>query len=151
MLPDRSGIGCDLCGTKYRSQFKYYSIELRSARSQQGRPLPLSSVRRLPIEFEFDMCAACYAVMTRAVVAAYRSVSVGAVCELTGQELHGDFAYCYVDITGVGVSSSPSGKLNTTATPRELELTISESEYSGWRDRVSACRKAASEWQTQST
>lgn len=55
LLPDKTGIYCDFCGTSYRDKFLYYSTEAKSVSLVNS-----VAVGQQDISFNNDMCEFCY-------------------------------------------------------------------------------------------
>lgn len=109
-LADRTGIACDLCGTSYRQDFSYYSLDFRPVavinNQRSGRDLILQT----KINFSLDLCAACYAQLSNTVVQHYSTIMspkrralVQTICEVTGEILAGTYTYYHCLVTGVSV------------------------------------------------
>ena len=151
-LTTKDGISCDYCGAQYRKEFEYYSIDIRDAYMQHGLQMPLDNIRRLKIEFSFDICSQCYNDLTKLIIKFYKPTSLGFVCNLTGVIINNDTTYCYVDITKVMVKVPLSGKADITTSPRELEFTISEAAGAEIVNKVLNCRqKATQQWHVKSS
>ena len=43
-LKDRDGIACDICGTSYRTDFRYYSFDIRNIAVNNNLRPPISSI-----------------------------------------------------------------------------------------------------------
>src|SRR4051812_25576314 len=99
-LPDKSGIACDRCGTSYRNDFNYYSLDLRPASPRSS----LDEILASPCAKSFDVCPACFEAVKAAVVTNWPKQGRRLrVCEISSQPIPGD--YYHVAVTAVNVRS----------------------------------------------
>lgn len=177
-LSDRSGIACDSCGTTYKEDFKYYSFDFRLCNVFNDKRKAIDLLLREQPVNSLDICNKCFDKMRKQVVATYKPVRKGMVCDLTGKELSGTYDFYHCNITEVIVSlseqpfsctscqtktyddSSTCKKCggeefvkvaNVKTDDRHLELMICDDAYQDLVDKSRNIRKVAGEWATKSS
>ena len=176
-LSDKSGIGCDNCGTTHRHDFVYYSFDFHYVEVTSNRRPALDSIVESRVISSLDICVACYDKLTTKVIENYSKASKLAavtVCELSGVVMTGTYNYYYIVVARVDVktlgqpfvcvncrTASTSGaacqkcsgtKFSRPArvipTNRLLELSISEDMYKQLVDAAGKVRQIAGQWST---
>lgn len=99
------GVSCDLCGTEARSDFTYYSIDIREVTVSNGHSVN-RDLSNLPIIFSLDRCKQCMVDMANLIKINFVPTSTGVNCDLCGLEMRGNFIFYYMTISEVVVSMS---------------------------------------------
>lgn len=109
-LPERDGIACDLCGTTHRSDFSYYSFDMRPVTVTQNRRPSLDQIFHCQPVFSLDVCPACFTKVSDDIVKNYskimspqRRTRIEVVCELSGKAMAGSYTYYHMNVTKVVV------------------------------------------------
>jgi len=143
---DKSGIVCDVCATQYRSEFTYFSLDLRLVAVLQNRRPALVQILTYPAAASFDICPACYDGICKRVVATYKPVQVGNRCDLSGRLLTGSYEYYYGTVAKVEVNV-PAKDMRVTE--RILELDVSREEYQVLVDRAGQVKATVGQWSAE--
>ena len=175
-LSDKTGISCDSCGTSYRLDFTYYSLDFRQVDVVGNRRSDIDTIYNLPLSFSVDACEKCWAEMTIVIKKFYKPTTVGINCDLTGTKLTGNFSYfhCNVQKAVVKMSGQPYAcdkcKAQTlkptevcacgnatfslvaemVVTDRYVELDVSEPAYRDIVNKAGQIRAIAGAWSTKS-
>lgn len=135
-LSDKSGIGCDHCGTIHNNDFTYYSFDFRLVSVFDNRRPPLDHIYSDPVIFSLDICPACFASISAEVVKNYskimspqRKVRVDTVCEMSGKSMVGTYNYYHVDVTKVVVKTTGQPRICRKCKAKTFEF-----------DKVCACQ-----------
>jgi len=110
---DKTGIGCDYCGTTYNIDFEYYSFDFFSYNSVDGRKPSIEQIIKSQAIFSLDICTSCFDKIGKVVIGNYsknmskhRRMNVPAFCDWTGAQMSGTFDAYYCAVTKVKVSLS---------------------------------------------
>lgn len=175
-LNDKSGIGCDLCGTAYQKDFSYYSTDAHAIDVYNSRKPTLYDLLHSKIVRSFDICPSCFdSKIKHKLVEAFKlATPTNVVCELSCRVLTGTYKYYYMVMTDVVVKTgtlytcSKCGKQsndkkqcacgstslarisNVTANERFCEFGVSSEEYDKLVQIADNIKSNAGQWGSQS-
>jgi hypothetical protein len=109
-LATNDGISCDLCGTEYRTDFGYYSFDIRKLQTVADRRMPLQRIFHEPIAASIDVCGLCFGHIQEQIIANNaklisdkRRVVKTTMCDMSGATLQGTYTYFHVNVVKVDV------------------------------------------------
>lgn len=116
-LSDRSGIACDKCGTSYKEDFSYYSLDFRQVVVGKFLRPSLKQVLSYTQCYSVDICGMCFNKLAVNICDNYSSnmntntrlrgkVRQGVLCELSGKTMDGEFTYYHCNVIQVDVKMS---------------------------------------------
>ena len=174
-LKERDGIACDLCGTSYKTDFTYYSFDIRLLNVNDDMRPSLNSIFTYNVVFSLDVCEKCMAEMAETIKKKHKALRKGICCDLTGKTMNGTFEYYHCQVTKalVKMTGQPNicvncnyqaqddGKVcpqcdgdeflrpaSIQSDDRYVDLDISEEAYKELVDKAMNMRKIAGEWTT---
>lgn len=173
LLPDKSGIKCDLCGTNYHTDFAYYSFDFRDVNIYGPSRPSLDMILKSPISYSCDICLSCFDGLKDRIIT--NNVNRKSLkCDLSGESLANTKKYYYCVVSSVKVSiakklseckkcrhktydqkiCSKCGhnefvKLaDTKVDDRHVELTISQAAFDEIKSKASTVSR--SDWSSKS-
>jgi hypothetical protein len=174
-LKDRDGIACDLCGASYKTDFRYYSFDMRNVAVNNNLRPPVNSILSSNVAFSLDVCEKCMGGVAEDIKKNYKAVKNSVCCDLTGKVMTGtfDFYFCQVvradvKMTGrpnvcanCGVHSAVLGEpckdcggsefvkfADTVVDDRYLDIHMCEEAYDKFVNKAMDVRKIAGQWST---
>jgi hypothetical protein len=112
-LSTKDGIACDQCGTSYRHDFLYYSLDCRLVQVDANRRPPLEEIHQSTIVSSLDICPACFEKLKDTLVQQYskimspqRRARVEVYCELSGLAMAGTYTFYHVNVIKVDVKTT---------------------------------------------
>jgi len=174
-LKERDGIACDLCGTSYKTDFTYYSFDIRLLNVNNDMRPPLNSIFTHDVVFSLDVCEKCMDEMANTIKKKHKAMRKGICCDLTGKTMNGTFEYYHCQVTKalIKMTGQPNVCVNCNyqtqdddklcpqcngdeflrpaavqSDDRYVDLDISEEAYKELVDKAINMRKIAGEWTT---
>jgi len=112
-LESKDGIACDLCGTSYKLDFVYYSVDIRAFNVHNNIKPSFKQLGISRIVFSLDVCQICYNDLAKKIVtnnkaiqSDKRRVFVGILDDLSGTVMQGDYIAYYCNFSKVDVKIS---------------------------------------------
>ena len=174
-LKERDGIACDLCGTSYKTDFTYYSFDIRLLNVNNDMRPSLNSIFTHDVVFSLDVCEKCMDEMANTIKKKHKAMRKGICCDLTGKTMNGTFEYYHCQVTKalIKMTGQPNVCVNCNyqtqdddklcpqcngdeflrpaavqSDDRYVDLDISEEAYKELVDKAINMRKIAGEWTT---
>ena len=174
-LKDRDGIACDICGTSYRTDFRYYSFDIRNIAVNDNLRPPIGSMLSSNVIFSLDVCEKCMGNVAEDVKKNYKAIKNAVCCDLTGKVLTGTFEFYFCQVVradvkmtgqpnicvGCGAHAAVAGEpckdcgnkefikpADTVVDDRYLDIYMCEKAYNEFVDKAMNVRKIAGQWST---
>jgi hypothetical protein len=118
-LTSRDGIACDQCGTNYKTDFTYYSFDVREVNIYNSRRPSLDHIINSEIVLSLDICQHCFSILKKTVVNNYQSAMVSdvrrrgknniCICECCSDKIgNNDFYYAIITQVKVNMTGQPN-------------------------------------------
>ncbi len=146
-LPDKSGIICDWCSTKFQYKFTYYSVDFRTIDVDVGATYTAPDIKT---KLDLDICEVCFKEWTTKITDLYEPDQLNKIkCDWCTKWYTGAFSYTYSEFTEVSVeiNQQSSEDSNRSITAQAFSMRLGDCCYPDIPKRAADTRKKTEEWQ----